>query len=248
VIRAVIADDELPAIERFKKLLKPYPDIDIVAEAQDGLMALTAIEEKKPDLVFLDIDMPELSGLEVAKTLGVSGPLVVFVTAYDEFALAAFESNAIDYVVKPVNAVRLDMTIEKIRKNLLKKNNSSLEILLMQLQPKEVSRLAVKVGNKYEVFDSNSIAVALSRDHYTALMVDGRELLSDDSLESIHARLDQSRFIRVHRGAVINIKFLKELKREGDRKYTAILNDKTQSQVQVSRERLPQLKKILGLE
>ncbi len=248
MIRAVVVDDEIPAIDRLKKLLKAYSDIDVVCESHDGLAALSDIEEKKPDIVFLDIDMPELNGLEVAKTLGVNGPLIVFVTAYDEHALAAFESSAIDYLVKPINSSRLDFTIEKVRKSLLKEK-VSLDSLLSNLQAKgNPTRLAVKIGSKYEVFDPSTISVAVSRDHYTSLIVDGRELLSDDSLESIYARLDSNIFVRVHRGAIINIKYLKELKREGDRKYTAILSDKAQTQVLVSRERLPQLKKFLGLD
>ncbi len=248
MIRAIVVDDEIPAIDRLKKLLKGYPDIDVVCESSDGLTALSDIEEKKPDVVFLDIDMPELNGLEVAKTLGVGGPLIVFVTAYDEHALAAFESSAIDYLVKPVNSSRLDFAIEKVRKSHMKERSSPLDSLLANLQGRgRPARLAVKIGSKYEVFDPSEIAVAVSQDHYTSLIVDGRELLSDDSLESIYSRLDANMFVRVHRGAIINIKYLKELKREGDRKFTAVLSDKGQTQVLVSRERLPQLKKFLGL-
>lgn len=108
-------------------------------------------------------------------------------------------------------------------------------------------RLAVKIGISYEVFDPAAISAAIAEDHYTALIVDGRRLLTDDSLESIFARLDQSRFVRAHRGAVVNLSFIKELKREGDRKFTAIMNDPQKSQIPVSRERLPHLKKFLGI-
>jgi DNA-binding LytR/AlgR family response regulator len=246
VIRAVLIDDELPAVERLKKLLRPFTDLDIVGEANDGLSALPLISEKKPDVVFLDIEMPELSGLEVARTLGIEGPLIVFVTAYDEYALAAFESSAIDYLVKPVNADRLQFTIDKVRKS-RNQTRANLDSVLAKLRSGP-SRLAVRVGQKFEVFDPSAISVLISRDHYTALVVEGRELLSDDSLESILTRLDTAEFIRVHRGAALNIKFLKELKREGDRKFTAILADRSQSQVPVSRERLPILKKFLGLD
>lgn len=248
MIRAILVDDEMPAVDRLKKLLKPYTDLDVIGEAHDGLSALTLIEEKKPDVVFLDIDMPELSGLEVAKTLGVNGPPIIFVTAYDEYALEAFESSAIDYLVKPINTSRLEFAMEKIRNSLLKTKDGALNSLLTKLQANgNSSRLAVKVGLKYEVFDPSTIAVAIAKDHYTSLFIDGRELLCDDSLEAIVNRLDPNLFIRVHRGAALNIKFLKELKREGDRKYIAILMDKAQTQVPVSRERLPQLKKFLGL-
>lgn len=249
MIRVILVDDELPAIERLKKLLKSYSDIDIVGEANDGLTALSLIEEKKPDVVFLDIDMPELSGLEVARTLGAQGPPIIFVTAYDEYALEAFESSAIDYLVKPINSSRLEFAIEKSRKSLLRTKDGALDALLTKLHTQShSSRLAVKVGIKYEVFDPSTISAAIAKNHYTSLMIDGRELLCDDSLDALVNRLDPKLFIRVHRGAALNIKFLKELRREGDRKYTAILMDKAQTQIPVSRERLPQLKKFLGLE
>lgn len=248
MIRAIIADDERPAIERLKKMLKIYSDLDLVGEAQDGLSTLTLVAEKKPDILFLDIDMPELTGIEVAKTLGVEGPLVIFVTAYDDQALAAFESNAIDYLVKPIDSARLAFTVEKLRKSLANDRSSALKAALPRLQIPQAQRLAVKIGSKYEVFDPSSVSIVLARDHYTSLMIDGRELLTDDSLEAILNRLDASIFVRVHRSAALNIRYLKELKREGDRKYIAILSDKSQSQVQVSRERLPLLKQFLGLD
>ncbi len=249
MIRAILVDDEIPAIERLGKLLKSYDDLEIVGEANDGLAALALIEEKKPDVVFLDIDMPELSGLEVAKTLGTKGPPIIFVTAYDEYALEAFESSAIDYLVKPVNSSRLDFTIEKMRKSLLKTKDGALDSLMTKFHAGgSLLRLAVKMGIKYEVFDPNRISAALAKDHYTSLLVDGREFLCDDSLESVVSRLDPNIFIRVHRSAALNVRFLKELKREGDRKYTAILMDKDQTEVPISRERLPQVKKFLGMD
>jgi two-component system LytT family response regulator len=249
VIRVLLVDDENAAIERLKKLLKPYKEIDVIGECMDGLTALSAISDKKPDLVFLDIDMPELSGLEVAKTLGTEGPLIVFATAYDEYALAAFESNAIDYVVKPVSVSRLDFTIEKVRKSLASKTKTDLQTTLTLLQStRNPLKLAVRIGAKFEVFDPRNIALVLAKDHYTSLMVDGREFLSDDSLEALNTRLDPNIFIRVHRGAIINILFLKELRREGDRKFTAVLTDKANTEVLVSRDRLPKLKTLLGLD
>ncbi len=248
MIRTLIADDEPPAIVRLKKLLQPFEDFDIIGEASDGLSTLTLVEEKNPDLLFLDIDMPELSGLDVARTLGVSGPMIVFTTAYNEYALEAFESSAIDYLVKPINKARLDFSIEKIRKSHSKTKNLTLDLLFNKLRQKDNPvRLAVRVGNKYEVFDPKDISAILSKDHYSQINVNGRELLSDDSLESIYSRLDCRDFIRIHRGAIINVKLLQELRREGDRKYTAILSDRLQTQVPVSRERLPKLKQILGL-
>jgi len=248
MIRTILVDDEHPALDRLKKLLKSFADLDIVGEASDGLAALTLIEEKKPDIVFLDIDMPELSGLEVAKTLGMQGPPIIFVTAYDEFALQAFESSAIDYLVKPINSSRLEFAIEKLRNSRPVAKENSLNSLLTKFHNLErPTRLAVKVGTKYEVFDPNLITAVSANDHYTSILIEGRELLCDDPLEVLMSRLNSDIFIRVHRGAAINIKYLKELKRLGDRKYVAILTDTSQTQIPVSRERLPGLKAFLGL-
>jgi len=248
VVRAIIVDDEQPARDRLKKLLCGYTDIEIISEATDGTMALEQVESLSPDIVFLDIEMPELNGLEVARTLGVNGPLIVFVTAYDEYALKAFESSAVDYIVKPINSKRLDFSIEKIRKNLSGQKNNNLEELFQKLnQANKPIRLAVRIGAKYEVFNPSDISAIIARDHYSTIIVGDKELLSEEPLEAVLGRLDNNLFLRVHRNAILNINYLVELKREGDRKFTAKLSDKRKTEIPISRERLPEIKKFLGL-
>ena len=150
MVKVIIVDDEQPARDRLKKILTSYSDIEVISEASDGTTALEQIEAKKPDVVFLDIEMPELNGIEVARTLGVTGPIIVFITAYDEFALKAFESSAVDYIVKPINSQRFDFTIEKVRKTLSGNKNENLEKLFGEINQsiKETKSFSRKGGNQ----------------------------------------------------------------------------------------------------
>ncbi len=249
MIRVIIADDEVPARTRFKRLLAEFKDLQVVGEASNGLEALQAVHDLKPDLVFLDIEMPELNGLETAEALGEGGPAVVFVTAYSEHALKAFELSAMDYLVKPVVPERLSETLEKMRKRLKPPLSDNLNRLTGSLGEGQVRRrMAVKCGNKYKVFDPSKVSAIVAKDHYALLLVEGQELLVDDRLDTLALRLDPNRFLRIHRSAIINLDFLKELEHEGDRKYHAVLSDKVSTRLPVSRERLEDLKKELGLE
>lgn len=249
MIRAIIVDDEAPARTRFKRLLGDFKDIQVVGEASNGLEALQFVQDLKPDLVFLDIEMPELNGLETAQALGESGPAVVFVTAYSEHALKAFELSAMDYLVKPVVPERLSETLEKMRKKMKSPSSDNLNQLAGSLKDGQVRRrMAVKCGNKYKVFDPSKVSAVVAKDHYALLLVEGQELLVDDRLDTLAQRLDPNRFLRIHRSAIINLDFLKELEHEGDRKYHAVLSDKAATRLPVSRERLGDLKQELGLE
>lgn len=244
--RCIIADDEQPARSRMKKLLASYSDkIKVIEEAKDGIDALEKAEDFRPDLIFLDIEMPGLNGIEVASQIREETK-VVFITAYDEYAIKAFEANAIDYLVKPINAKRLAKTIDRIQ-NLM--NTSQVQAISASLiQSEKPKRIAFKIGQKFEIFDTNQISTIHSQDQYSCCVIDGKEVLSDDSLERILSRLDPKTFIQVHRSHIINLDFLKELRREGDRKYVAILSDFHQTEIPVSREKLNELKKKLGLK
>jgi two-component system, LytTR family, response regulator len=203
----------------------------------------------KPDVAFLDIEMPELDGLGVAEAIRGRGTAVVFVTAYNEHALRAFDVSAIDYLVKPIVDSRLDAAIEKLRKHQSPNLDSpKFAKLLEHMQGSAATRqLAVRCGSKFIVIDPSKISAIIARDHYAAIIVEGKEFLADDSLDAIAARFSGKRFSRVHRSAIINMEYLKELEREGDRKYVAILNDASKTRVPVSRERLDELKQRLGI-
>jgi DNA-binding LytR/AlgR family response regulator len=249
MIRVLIVDDEAPARSRLGRMLTSFSDLAVVGEASNGIEALQLVETSKPDLIFLDIEMPELSGLEVAETLVGHGPIIVFVTAYSEHALKAFELSAMDYLVKPVSPERLSETIERIRKG---KGAASLgqfqELMTRMEEGRAKKRMAVKCGTKYKVFDLASISAVVAKDHYAVLLVNGQELTADDSVDALAKRLDSQRFLRIHRSAIINLDYLKELEHEGDRKYAAVLDDSAKTRLPVSRERLDDLKKVLNLD
>lgn len=248
MIRVLVVDDEAPARLRLIRLLSEVKDLEIVGEAGDGLEALQKAQELKPDLAFLDIEMPELNGLETAETWGGEGPSVIFVTAYSEHALRAFELSAVDYLVKPVAPERLAEAVERVRKRRAVSSTLDLHQLVAKLEEGRAKRrMAVKCGAKYRVFNPSQVSAIVAKDHYAVLMVEGQELLVDDKLETLAQRLDPVKFLRIHRSAIINLDYLKELEHEGDRKYAAILSDPAKTRLPVSRERLEDLKKVLGL-
>lgn len=249
MIKVLIVDDEALARNRLARLLSAFSDLQVVGEASNGLEALQVSQELKPDLAFLDIEMPELNGLEVAEAWSAEGPSVVFVTAYSEHALKAFELSALDYLVKPVVPERLAETVERIRKRKTPAPPDHFQEALDILEHgRSKRRMAVKCGNKYRVFNPSQVSAVIAKDHYAVLLVDGQELLSDDRLETLAQRLDPKKFLRIHRSAIINLDYLKELEHEGDRKYAAVLSDPAKTRLPISRERLDDLKRELGLE
>src|SRR5271169_5614415 len=150
MIRVLIVDDEAPARSRLARMLADFKDLEVVGEASNGLEALQSAESLKPDLAFLDIEMPELNGLEVAETWAGKGPTVVFVTAYSEHALKAFELSALDYLVKPVAPERLAETVERIKKRKSGPDLTHLHQLVSKLEEGRAQRrMAVKCGSKY---------------------------------------------------------------------------------------------------
>ena len=245
MMRALIVDDEDPARARLQRLLSVHVDVECIGEAGDGLRALSLVDGLRPDVVFLDIQMPELDGLSVAAELVPPCPAVIFVTAFDEHAIRAFEVAAVDYLVKPVTKGRLAIALDRVRsRSAYAAEAVRAAAAQSQLRPR---RMAVRSGSTYVVFDTDRVAAILARDHYASIFVDGQEVLSDDSLERLMGRLDDTRFIRVHRSAILNVGFVRELHHEGDRKYVALLSDPAGTRVPISRDRLDEVKKRVGV-
>jgi DNA-binding LytR/AlgR family response regulator len=256
-LRVVLVDDEPPARERLRRLLRDHADVAVVGEAGDGASALDAIAALSPDAVFLDVQMPELDGLAVAAALGErdDGPSVVFATAYDAHAMKAFELAAVDYLLKPIAKERLAASLERVRKRRgsgagagAADNAAELaRAVLERLGANRPLKMAVRCGAKYDVFDVRRVTAVLAQDHYAAILVDGKELLSDESLDRIMARLDPALFLRVHRSAIVNIELVHQLEQEGERKYVAIMSDTKRTRVPIARDRLDEMKARLGV-
>jgi two-component system LytT family response regulator len=250
MLRCFIADDEAPARLRLNRLLTGLGGVAVIGEAGDGIQTLEAVAALRPDVLLLDIDMPELDGLGVAAALPEGGPAVIFVTAYDSHALRAFELSALDYLVKPVSRERLQTALARAQAHgNARRARPDVGALAAQLGPaRPLMRMAVRCGTKFVVFDPMKVHAILARDHYSTLLCGDAELLSDDPLESLAGRFAPDQFVRVHRSAVINLTSLRELAHKGDRRYVAVLSDPKGTRVPVSRERLAALKAALGIE
>ncbi len=244
-LRTLLVDDEPPARDRLRRLLSGHSDVEVVGEAGNGLEALEKIDELRPDILFLDIQMPEMDGLEVAASMPDTGPAVVFTTAFDAHAIRAFELAAVDYLLKPVAKDRLRASLDRVRASTTTSREAA-EGVLSKL-PRHGRRMAVRFGTKYVVFDSERIAAILAQDHYATILVDDRELVSDESLDKLMKRLDGRQFLRVHRGAILNVSLVRELQQEGDRKYVALIAGAAGARVPISREKLDELKQRLGI-
>jgi two-component system, LytTR family, response regulator len=261
VIRALIVDDEPLARRGIRQLLEPVPDIDIVGECRNGREALTALETLTPDLVFLDVQMPELDGFEVVRARGAGRmPHVVFVTAYDEFAVRAFETHALDYLVKPVNEARFAAALERVRErmrfaealeltrkigNLLamhdRRGDARGELADGALAPAKKLVVPTAIGDL--VLDVDEIDWIQADDYYAAVHARGRRHLIRESLASLEQRLDANQFVRVHRSAIVRLERVREMRSAAGGESVLVLRDGTR--VPVSRRRREQVAELI---
>ena len=214
-IRLLIVDDEAVARRRLRRLLGAEADVEIVGEAADGASALSMIEASRPDLVLLDVQMPELDGFEVVRRLqGGAAPSVVFVTAFDRYALQAFDVHAVDYLLKPFTRERFTVALERARDRLRSRGrDAGLESLIADLRarPRYLSRLAVRAGGRIVLLDVAAIDWIQAADNYVALHAAGREYLLRESLTLLERQLDPSQFARIHRSTIVNVARVAEL-------------------------------------
>ncbi|MEZ4903694.1 MAG: LytTR family transcriptional regulator DNA-binding domain-containing protein [Spirosomataceae bacterium] len=229
--KTILIDDEPIALGRLKRLLAQFGDtFDIVAEANNGHEGLESIENHQPDLIFLDIEMPLMSGFEMLSKLTYM-PLVVFVTAYDQYAIKAFEEKSIDYLLKPVEKERLARTVEKLKSLHSKQRNpftqANLIQLIEQMRPqKELHSMSVKSGDKILFIPLIEISYFQAEDKYVFLnTTDGKQFLVSYTLSSLEEKLPMS-FVRVSRSAIVNSSRIKELEKYFNGKYLVVMNDK----------------------
>jgi two-component system LytT family response regulator/two-component system response regulator LytT len=216
MIRVLLADDEKASRTSLKKLLTPYPQIEILGEAKDGLEAVEKIEEEKPDLIFLDIQMPGLNGFEVLRALRPEvRPRVIFVTAYDQYAVKAFEVNAVDYLLKPIEENRLNQALEKILQgeNKPTPDLDKINQILLSLQKPQASplHLPLRRGKKIVLMSPDNILFLRSEQGVTIVMTPTGEYWSSYTLVELEAMLDGQIFFRSHRSTIINLNKVKEI-------------------------------------
>ena len=232
-IRALIADDEPLARERMRSLLGAEQDIEIVGEARDGVEAVEAILSQSPDLVFLDVHMPKLDGFEVIQTVGADRmPAVVFVTAYDQHALRAFEVQALDYLLKPFDSERFQGALRRVRRQIDRAETGDigqrLLALVRDLRPASQSRtdrLVVKSGGRLFFLRADEIDWIEAAGNYVRLHVGAEGHLLRETMNSIESRLNPEIFFRIHRSHIVNIERIKELQPWFNGEYVVILRN-----------------------
>jgi two-component system LytT family response regulator len=247
-IRAIIADDEPLARRGVRQLLSPHRDVEVVAETRNGRETVRALRELKPELLFLDVQMPELDGFDVLREIGPQHmPSVIFVTAYDQFAVRAFDAHALDYLVKPLDESRFAEALERVRERL--RSTEAIDLsrklsALLAAREKESARQRILVSTSTGdlVIDADEIDWIEADDYYAAIHARAGRHLIRESLVSLEQRLDQVRFARVHRSAIVNLDRVAELRhKDGE----TLLVLRSGVHVPVSRRRRARLTRLL---
>jgi len=260
--RAVIVDDEELARQVLRELLRAHPEIDVVAECANGFEAVKALTELKPDLLFLDVQMPKLDGFEVLELAGPV-PAVIFVTAYDQFALRAFDAHAVDYLLKPFGADRLKTAVEHARERFGKalppgdravaavssppgEHALPLAELAAAARPPEqyLERLVVRDGSKVILIPVRKLDYAEAQDDYVALAMEGKKHLKQQTISSLEKTLDPKRFLRIHRSYIVNLERVSRIEPYGKDTHVVMLS--TGAQLPVSRSGYARLREVLG--
>ena len=233
-IRTMVVDDEPMGRVRLLSLLQPETDIEVIAECADGVAAVAAIQQHAPDLVFLDVQMPGLTGFDVIQHVGPDRmPIVIFVSAYDEYALKAFEVHAIDYLLKPFGRDRFQKTLQHARASLERRRAGDLGRRLLALvndikpEPPRLDRLVVKSGGRVFFLRTDEIDWIEAAGNYVRLHLGEESHLFRETMNRMEQRLDARRFSRIHRSRIVNTERIKELQPWFNGEYLVVLRNGT---------------------
>jgi len=224
-IRALIIDDEELARHVLREMLQSHPDIRIVAECANGFEAVKAVAQHQPDLLFLDVQMPKLSGFDVLELLE-HDVCVIFVTAYDEYAMKAFDVHAVDYLLKPVGLERLNAALDRAQDRIGKKMPPVHELAASARPPERfLERIVVKDGTRVSLVPVSKLDYVEAQDDYVALATQGTKHLKQQTIASVEAGLDPARFVRIHRSYIVNFERVVRIEPFGKDSRVAILTD-----------------------
>jgi two-component system LytT family response regulator len=244
ILRVVIVDDEPLARSVVREYLRAHADVEVVAECGDGFDAVKAVAEQAPDLMFLDVQMPKLNGFEVLELLG-RDIAVIFTTAYDQYALRAFEVHAVDYLLKPFTEERFAEALGRARERLATRDPLPVEALLADARPRQmpVERVLIRDGAQVHVLPVDQIDYVEAQDDYVCFKSGGRDYLKDQTMAAVEASLDPSRFVRIHRSFLLNIERIARVELYAKDSRVAILRDG--KRLPVSRAGYARLSKLL---
>lgn len=223
--RALIVDDEELARHIIRELLQPHSEIEIVAECANGFEAVKAFAEHKPDLIFLDVQMPKLTGFDVLELIGTE-PVVIFVTAYDQFAMRAFDVHAVDYLLKPIGRERFEAALARAKERLGEKMPAAQELAAAARPPQQfLERVVVKDGTRVTLIPIAKLDYVEAQDDYVALASLGKKHLKQQTIASLEACLDPKCFVRIHRSYIVNLERVVRIEPYGKDSRLAILSD-----------------------
>jgi len=234
MIRTIVVDDEKLARDRMNAFLRKIPDIQLVGEAADGTSAIELIETQRPDLVLLDVQMPGTDGFAVLRALK-DPPNVIFATAYDEYAIKAFEIEALDYLLKPFSQTRLAAAVERVRQKIADGRARS-----------DATQIPVHTARKILVVPTRDILWFAVESRLVYAHVDGRALMTNFTLRELEERLDPQVFFRAHKSRLVNLEQVKEITRWFGGRYRLVMRDSQASQVELSRVQARELRTRLG--
>lgn len=248
--RALIVDDEPLARQRIRQMLQGESDVEVLRECANGMEAVDAIETLKPDLVFLDIQMPELDGFGVLESVGPEHmPATIFITAYDQYAVHAFEVNAVDYLLKPFDKERFQKTLQRVREGKAIKgaeggDGKRMEDLLTEVRKDQpyLERILVRVGDRQALVKVSQVQWVEAEDNYVRLHVEGGSHLLRQTMNAMAQKLDPHQFRRIHRSAIVNLDYIKELQPWSSGDYLVVMRDGTR--LTLSRTYRPQFAEL----
>jgi two-component system LytT family response regulator len=243
-LRVVIVDDEPLARAVIREYLTAHPGVEVVAECGNGFDAVKAVTELSPELMFLDVQMPKLDGFEVLELLGRSLP-VIFTTAYDEYALRAFEVHAVDYLLKPFDEPRFAEALSRARLRLQAHEATPVEDLIADARPRQgpVERVLIRDGSQVHVLPVDRIDYVEAQDDYVCFKANGKDYLKDQTMAAVEASMDPARFVRIHRSYLLHIDRIARVELYAKDSRVAILRDGRR--LPVSRAGYARLSKLL---
>lgn len=243
--KALIVDDEELARKLLREMLESHPEIEIVAECGNGMEAVKAVAEHKPELLFLDVQMPKLSGFDVLELVDPARLAVIFVTAFDRYAMKAFDVHAVDYLLKPYSKERFEAALERAKSQKMEKAPDATALAATARPSGQfLERIVVKDGAKVTLVPTAKLDYAEALDDYVSLATEGKKLLKQQTISSLQAALDPAVFVRIHRSFLVNFERVSRIEPYGKESKVAVLGNG--AKLPVSRTGYERLKKVLG--
>jgi len=243
--KALIVDDEELARKLLREMLASHPEIEIVGECGNGMEAVKAVAEHEPELLFLDVQMPKLSGFDVLELVDPAGLAVIFVTAFDQYAMKAFDVHAVDYLLKPYSKERFEAALERAKSQKAKKAPDAAALAATARPAGQfLERIVVKDGTKVTLVPTAKLDYVEALDDYVSLATEGKKLLKQQTISSLEAALDPAVFVRIHRSFVVNFERVSRIEPYGKESKVAVLGNGVK--LPVSRAGYERLRKVMG--